>query len=38
MHVKLGASLSLRNAAAHVFETRAEAVTFIDRPRDPAPI
>jgi propionate CoA-transferase len=35
MRMKLGASLPLRNAAAHVFETRAEAVAFVDRLRDP---
>jgi propionate CoA-transferase len=34
MRMKLGASLPLRNAAAHVFETRAEAVAFVDRHAD----
>ena len=31
MRMKLGASLPSRNAAAHVFETRAEATEFLDR-------
>ena len=33
MRLKLGASLPLRSVAAHVFETRAEAVAFTDRLR-----
>ena len=31
MRMKLGASLPMRNAAAHVFETRAEAMAFSER-------
>src|SRR4029079_2218640 len=31
MRMKLGASLPSRNAAAHVFETRAEATEVLDR-------
>jgi hypothetical protein len=31
MRAKLGASLASRDAAAHVFETRAEAMAFTDQ-------